>query len=76
MFPLLPPHRYLIDLQLLRLNSINDLSDIYCELSKPEKALQILEDILPIVERMLGFEQVGMIMAESNLFRAYILIAR
>jgi tetratricopeptide (TPR) repeat protein len=53
--------------------SVNDLSKIYCELGRFDKSVEILEEIVPVVERTLGDKHVGMIMTKSNLTRALIL---
>ena len=52
--------------------SINDLSKILCERGRPADAAKMLEDIVPIVERTLGREHVGMNMTRGNLARAYV----
>lgn len=53
--------------------SINDLSKIMCDRGRPERAVSMLEEIIPVVTRTLGEEHVGMLMTRSNLARAYIL---
>ncbi|KAF2186508.1 TPR-like protein [Zopfia rhizophila CBS 207.26] len=56
--------------------SVNDLSKIYCERGRPEQAVAILEDIVPVVSRTLGDEHVGMSLTRSNLGRAYFMAER
>lgn len=56
--------------------SVNDISKIYCELGRHEQAVEVLEEIVPIVTRTLGEDHVGMMMTKSNLSRAYILCER
>ncbi|KAH8422393.1 uncharacterized protein LDX57_000149 [Aspergillus melleus] len=56
--------------------SINDLSKIYCERRQFTDAARILEQIIPIVERTLGKDHVGMMMTKGNLCRAYIYCER
>ncbi|KAF2787875.1 hypothetical protein K505DRAFT_353565 [Melanomma pulvis-pyrius CBS 109.77] len=51
--------------------SINDLSKIYVERGRPDEAATMLEDIIPILQRTLGEDHVGMFMTRSNLGRAY-----
>lgn len=50
---------------------MNDLSKILCERSRPTEAIEILEEIIPIVQRTLGEQYAGMAMTQSNLARAY-----
>ncbi len=52
--------------------SINDLSKILCERKRPAEAVRMLEDIIPVVERTLGNDHVGMNMTKGNLARAYV----
>ncbi|CEJ81165.1 hypothetical protein VHEMI01309 [[Torrubiella] hemipterigena] len=52
--------------------SVNDLSKIWTQLERYDGAIQILEEILPIVARTLGQHHIGMVMTRSNLSRAYI----
>ncbi|KAL2427226.1 hypothetical protein ABEF95_002489 [Exophiala dermatitidis] len=56
--------------------SVNDLAKVFCERQKALQAVDILEAILPVVERTLGEKHVGMTMTRSNLARAYVLCQR
>jgi tetratricopeptide (TPR) repeat protein len=47
--------------------SINDLTRILNERGHPEKSVQLLEDLIPVVERTLGHRHVGMNMTKGNL---------
>ena len=52
--------------------SVNDLSKILSERGRPAEAVAQLESIIPIVERTLGHDHVGMNMTKGNLARAYV----
>ncbi|KAG9783967.1 hypothetical protein KCU88_g2950, partial [Aureobasidium melanogenum] len=56
--------------------TFNDLAKVFCERQKALQAVDILEAILPVVERTLGEKHVGMTMTRSNLARAYVLCQR
>lgn len=56
--------------------SINDLAKVMCERQKADQAVNMLEAIIPVVERTLGESHVGMTMTRSNLARAYVLCER
>ena len=56
--------------------SVNDLSKVFCERDRPLDAAVLLEKLVPVVERTLGDEHVGMNMTKGNLARAYILCGR
>jgi tetratricopeptide (TPR) repeat protein len=51
--------------------SVNDLSKIHVEMGRPDEAIKILEEIIPVVIRTLGEDHVGMAMTKSNLAKAY-----
>ena len=51
--------------------SVNDLSKVLSESAQPEKAVKLLEEILPVVARTLGDKHVGSFMTKGNLVRAY-----
>jgi tetratricopeptide (TPR) repeat protein len=51
--------------------SINDLSKVRCARGHAEEAANMLEDIIPVVERTLGNAHVGMSMTRYNLATAY-----
>ncbi|KAG9249104.1 hypothetical protein BJ878DRAFT_151483 [Calycina marina] len=52
--------------------SVNDLSKILCERGRPAEAVFRLESIIPVVQRTLGGDHVGMNMTKGNLARAHI----
>lgn len=52
--------------------SINDLSKILCERGRAAEAVARLESLIPVVERTLGPDHVGMNMTKGNLARAYV----
>ena len=58
------------------LGSVNEFSKILCDRGRSEKAIIMLEDIIPIVTRTLSEDHVGMMMAQSNLARAYAISKR
>ncbi|KAK8856183.1 hypothetical protein PGQ11_012095 [Apiospora arundinis] len=45
--------------------SVNDLSEIYCEHKQPERVVATREEIVPIVECTFGPRHVGMAMSEQ-----------
>jgi tetratricopeptide (TPR) repeat protein len=51
--------------------SINDLSKIYVERGRANEAASMLEGIIPIVQRTLGENHIGMSMTQNNLGLAY-----
>ncbi|EXJ70654.1 uncharacterized protein A1O5_05644 [Cladophialophora psammophila CBS 110553] len=56
--------------------SVNDLSKVLCERGRPLQAANMLTELIPVVERTLGKEHVGMNMTKGNLARAYVLCGR
>ncbi|KAK6379724.1 hypothetical protein LTS17_005797 [Exophiala oligosperma] len=56
--------------------SVNDLSKVLCERGRPLQAVNMLTELIPVVERTLGQEHVGMNMTKGNLARAYVLCGR
>jgi tetratricopeptide (TPR) repeat protein len=56
--------------------SVNDLSKIHVAMGRPDEAVKVLEDIVPVVIRTLGEDHVGMAMTKSNLAKAYCGAAR
>jgi Tetratricopeptide repeat len=64
--------RMLGEEQAYTLWSINDLSKILCERGRPAEAVSRLESIIPVVERTLGRDHVGMNTTKGNLARAYV----
>lgn len=52
--------------------SVNDLSKVLCARGQSLKAAGMLEELVPVVERTLGQQHVGMSMTKGNLARAYV----
>ena len=51
--------------------SINNMSKVRCAQGRPDEAVDMLEAIVPVVERTLGSAHVGMSMTRYNLATAY-----
>ncbi|TVY89235.1 hypothetical protein LAWI1_G005855 [Lachnellula willkommii] len=49
------------------------MSKVLCKRGRAGRAVEILEEIVPVVARTLGEDHVGMSMTRSNLARAYAL---
>ncbi len=56
--------------------SVNDLSKVLVERGRANEAVTNLERILPIVERTLGNDHVGMKLTRSNLGKAYFMAGK
>ena len=56
--------------------AINDLSKVYTDSSQADRALEMLDAMIPIVVRTLGEQHIGMNMTKYNLARAYNALGR